>query len=264
MIPTGTVTYTLGIAPVTGTGYTWTEDELDLSLSGPVAKVIFDDAGNEHLAAFLTGLVDTDFAQDNVREALSRTNKPEDWRVGEALAESYLTHHRCCSFPWPDGRDKRKAGSSLPGADLVGFQREGDDVRFAFGEVKTSGEAKYPPGAVHGRTGLKQQIEDLRDDRSIRDKLVTYLGHRAILGPPWQDQYRRAATRYFSDTADVRVFGLLVRDVAPHEDDCRVRVRKLAAGCPTNMVVELLAFYLPAGAIATLSQKVLQREGGAS
>jgi hypothetical protein len=265
MIPAGTVTYTLGTGPVTGTGYSWTEAELDLALSGPVAEVVFDDAGTPDLSAFLSGLADTEFAQDNVRQALSRTKEPEDWRVGEALAESYLTHHRGCSFPWPDARDERKAGSSLPGADLVGFQKAGADVRFAFGEVKTSSEAKYPPGAMHGRTGLKQQLEDLSDDRAIRDKLVIYLCYRAILGPPWLEEYKRAATRYFSNSADVRVFGVLVRDVAPHEDDCRVRVTKLATGCPTNMVIELFAIYLPAGAIASLSQKVLQfRVGGAS
>jgi hypothetical protein len=74
---------------------------------------------------------------------------PEEWRVGEALAEAYLVAHRTCKFPWPDGRDARKAGSSLPGADLVGFQQHGGTDRFAFGEVKTSGEIRYPPGAMY-------------------------------------------------------------------------------------------------------------------
>lgn len=265
MIPAGTVTYTLGTAPVTGIGYSFNQDELNECLAGPVAEKVFDDEGNEDLAAFLGGLVDTQFAQDNVRKALSRTKEPEDWRVGEALAESYLTFHRGCFFPWPDSRDERKAGSSLPGADLVGFQNDGQTVRLAFGEVKTSSEARYPPGTTYGRTGSKQQLEDLRDDQSIRDQLVLYLARRAILGAPWQQQYRRAATRYFSDSADVRVFGLMVRDVDPHQDDWRARATKLAKGCPESMVVELLALYLPAGSIATLSQKVLgSRKGGAS
>jgi hypothetical protein len=261
-VAVGRVEYTIGASPVTGCGRSWSAAELDAALVGPVAEVVFDDAGRADLAALLSGLLDTEFDQTAVRAVLSVSRAPEDWRVGEALAESYLVHHRNCYFPWPDGRDERKSGSSLPGADLVGFQNDGASDRFAFGEVKTSGENQYPPGTMHGPTGLKQQLEDLRDNPTIRKVLVEYLGYRAT-NAAWKEQFRRAASRYLKDFSDVRVFGVMVRDVAPHQDDLRVRVNKLGNGCPASMTMELLTIYLPGGSIATLSEKVVRfRVGG--
>ncbi len=261
-VAAGTVEYNLGVTPVTGRGVSWTADELDAALHGPVAALVFDDSGKADLSALLGGLSETEFEQSAVRRVLQDSEVPEDWRVGEALAESYLVHHRDCHFPWPDGRDERKSGSSLPGADLVGFQRDGVVNRFAFGEVKTSGEKKYPPGAMHGGTGLKQQIEDLKDKVSIRDDLVKYLGHRAN-DAAWKEEYLNAAKRYIADSTDIRVFGVLVRDVSPDQEDLRVRVTKLGKDCPAAMVTELTAIYLPAGSIAMLSEKVMSsRKGG--
>ena len=265
MLPVGAIAYTLGSLPVTGTGFSWMADETNEALTGPVAEVVYDDSGSREVEALLTGIAETGFEQKNVREALDRPPSLDDWRVGETLAECYLTDHWQCHFPWPDGRDVRKAGSSLPGADLVGFQTENATARFAFGEVKTSHEAKYPPGAVHGRTGLKQQLEDLRDDVGIRDQLVLYLAHRAVQNPPWCEQFKWAAGRYFKDKQDVRIFGILVRDVPPYEDDLRVRTSKLGQGCPHPMTIELLAIYLPPDSIATLTRTVTRsRTGGDS
>ena len=187
----GTLEYSLGAAPVTGCGISWTTNELNAALAGPVAEVIFDDAEKADLAALLAGLPETEFDQTTIRGVLAISRAPEDWRVGEALEESYLVHHRRCHFPWPDGRDERKSGSSLPGADLVGFQNDGETDRFAFGEVKTSSEKQYPPGAMHGPKGLKQQLEDLRDKEPIRRDLVKYLGYRAT-NASWKGQMERA------------------------------------------------------------------------
>jgi hypothetical protein len=255
--------YTLGTQPVTGTGLGVSASDLDAALAGPVAATVFDDAGQDEIATLLGGLADTDFANDNLETLLSANRNPEDWRVGEALAECYLTENRDCHFPWPDGRDERKRGSSLPGADLVGFQREGQIERFAFGEVKTSSETASPPGAAYGRHGLKQQLEDLRDLRTIRDDLVKYLGHRAIRAR-WAARFQAAAAVYLRDPCEVRIFGLLVRDVVPHEDDLRARVTALGRNCPRSTVIELVGIYLPQGRIATLGTHVIaaQRQGG--
>lgn len=262
-IPVGKVQYEIGTAPVTGCGISLSAEEIDAALAGPVAKVVFDDAGNADLVLLLDGLPETEFDQSEIRRVLQDSKTPENWRIGEALAEFYLVHHRVCHFPWPDGRDERKSGSSLPGADLVGFQRDGETYRFAFGEVKTSGENKYPPGAMHGRTGLKQQLEDLRDNVSIRDDLVKYLWYRAV-NASWKDRFVSAYIRYNADHTDVRIFGLLIRDVPPHKDDVRNRVTKLGTDCPAAMVVELIAIYLPSGSIASFSEKIMNsRRGGA-
>lgn len=265
MQPGSTPHYQLGSAPVTGMGFGLPATQVDQQLAGPVAALVFDDEGVRDLGELLDGLADTEFSRKNLDVLLTDTSAPEDWRVGEALAEHHLSEDHDCFFPWPDGRDERKRGSSLPGADLVGFQNKDGHERFVFGEVKTSSHASYPPGTVYGRHGLKQQMEDLRNRREIRDDLVRYLGHRAS-GAAWRARYQAAVAVYLNDTCEVRLFGVLVRDVPPHEDDLRVRVNALADGCPDAMAIGLIAIYLPSGSIANLSAKVVasrQHGGGA-
>lgn len=247
-VSVGEQVYNEGGMPCSGNGLTWTDAELDAAMKGPVAAVLFDDEGKADIEEILTGLAETQFAEDNLRRALADPPEVEDWRVGEAIAETYLTDHRDCYFPWPDGRDERKAGSSLPGADLVGLHTDDEGNCLAFGEVKTSSEARYPPGAMHGRTGLKKQLEDLRDRESIRDDLFKYLGYRAK-GSTWAEQFRAAGKRYLRNKSDVNLYGFLVRDVDPHRDDVRARVEKLSLNCPEGTKIELLALYLPAGCI---------------
>jgi hypothetical protein len=244
----GEKVYNTGDAPCWGIGLIWTNEELDDAVSGPVAAALFDDEGTAAIEEILTGLAETEFAADNLRRMLGDPEEVEDWRVGEAIAETYLSDHRECHFPWPDGRDERKRGSSLPGADLVGLHADEEGDCLAFGEVKTSSEAKYPPGAMHGRTGLKQQLEDLRDREKIRDDLFKYLGYRAK-GADWAGRFKTAARRYLNNRSDVWLYGFLVRDVEPHEDDVRARVDKLTLDCPEGTRIELFALYLPAGRI---------------
>jgi len=261
-IATGTIHYQMGTAPVTGCGISYSAAELDTALSGPVAEIVYDDSGKADIEALVAGLVETDFEKGEVERILSDSKPPEDWRVGEALAEIYLVHHKGCFFPWPDGRDERKSGSSLPGADLVGFQSNDADDFFAFGEVKTSSENVYPPGAMYGRTGLKQQLEDLKDDVKIKDDIFRYLGFRAQKSA-WEDRFKRAAKNYIQSKTNVRIFGFLVRDVEPNQDDLRVRVTKLANDQHTDMAIELLALYLPHNSIGQLSNTVVSiRKGG--
>ncbi len=97
----GTVEYTLGGAPVIGRVFSWTVDELDAALAGSVSEVVFDTAGRVDLETLLQSVPDTEFDQSEVRRILQGHNEPENWRVGEALAETYLVHYRACHFPWP-------------------------------------------------------------------------------------------------------------------------------------------------------------------
>ncbi len=260
-IAPGETCYTLGAASCSGVGLVWTQAELDNAIAGPVAALVFDDAGAANLAALLGSVADTEFAQDELTRVLQPSADIENWRVGEAIAESYLLDHRGCSFPWPDGRDERKSGSSLPGADLVGFHKQGGGDRFTFGEVKTSGEATYPPQTMYGRYGLIQQLEDLRDNVYLRNDLVKYLGHRAA-ADPWQEQYRAAGRRYLANSHDVQLFGVLVRDVPPHQDDLRTRVERLATGRPDGTGIEMLCIYLPATSIDSLAPTTLATRAG--
>ena len=258
----GEIKYNHGAAPCTGAGLSWTPEELDAALDERVVPLVFDDDGKADIEGILSGLAETDFAQAGLQAILADADDVEDWRVGEAIAEAYLTDHRNCEFPWPDGRDERKSGSSLPGADLVGFRSDDNGDAFAFGEVKTSSEATYPPGAVYGRTGLKQQLEDLRDRERIRDDLLKYLCHRAKEAS-WKPRFEGASRRYLQNKSDVHLYGILVRDVDPNEDDLRVRVTKLADGCPDGTAIELLALYLPKGRITGIGSAVIAHRKGA-
>jgi len=261
MIAVGAECYSHGASPSTGTGRSWNAEELGTAINDQVSALVFDDQGKADIEELLAGVAETSFEQEQLAQALAAPDDVEDWRVGEAIAEAYLSEHRSCLFPWPDGRDERKSGSSLPGADLAGVQKDEHGDRFVFGEVKTSGEAKYPPGAVYGRTGLKQQLEDLRDKVGIRNDLCKYLGHRAK-NATWRDRFKTASKRYLNNTSDVQLFGVLVRDVEPHVDDVRVRVDKLANSCPAGTQIELLALYLPTGAIGTLAAQALAVQAG--
>ena len=123
-VAVGEAVYNEGSLPCSGLGLTWSGEELAAAMKGPVAAVLFDDEGKADIDAILTGLAETEFQQAGLRRVLSDPDVIEDWRVGEAIAETYLTEHRRCYFPWPDGRDVRKSGSSLPGADLVGLHAD--------------------------------------------------------------------------------------------------------------------------------------------
>jgi hypothetical protein len=263
MIAVGAECYSHGVSPSTGTGRSWNAEELGAAINGQVSALLFDDQGKADIQELLAGITETAFEQEQLAQVLAVPDNVEDWRVGEAIAEAYLTEHRACLFPWPDGRDERKSGSSLPGADLVGFQSKEDGIqRFAFGEVKTSSEKSNPPQVVTKKKGgLKKQIEDLRDKKKDRDGLVEYLAHRASRSS-WKEYFKSATKRYLNNSHDVSLFGVLVRDVEPNKDDLRLCVQQLAEGCPNGTEIELLALYLPVGAIANLPSQVLAKHAG--
>ena len=247
-VTAGTVVYEIIATPCSGIGLTWSNADLNTALSERVAGLVFDDEGETDLEGVLIGLADTEFAQEGLNQILSDPEEIKDWRVGEAIAEAYLVDHRSCQFPWPLVRDERKSGSSLPGADLVGFRSDESGDAFAFGEVKTSSEANYPPKVMYGETGLKKQLENLRDQKRIRDDLFKYLGHRAN-GAPWRARFIDASRRYLKNSSDVHLYGVLIRDVVPNHDDINLCVNQVGAGCPEGTRIELLAIYLPSGRI---------------
>ncbi len=283
-VAAGVMEYELGGEPCRGTGVRWTAAEFDGALAGPVAALLRDDAGSVLVREALEPLPATEFSTAGIQGAMAREPRPagrvvrvrgrstdpsarrrveragamsglSNWRVGEAIAEAYLTHRRGCFFPWPMSRDVRRPGSSLPGADLVGFVRLADGDRFAFGEVKTSAEGRYPPAVMGGRSGLRRQLEDLRDDVALRDQSVRYLAMRAG-DAAWRERLREAAMRYLRDSCDVGLYGVLVRDVPPGERDLQGAVAELGTGCPDAMRIALIGLYLPEGRIGSLAEDV--------
>jgi hypothetical protein len=258
----GTQVYEAHHNPVLARGLSFTQVELETMLTHEVRAIILDEEGKQEIAALLGGLAQTEFQSASLQEILNLDRPLEPWRVGEAIAESYLAGHRQCEFPWPGGRDLKNPKSSPAGTDLVGFQtHDSTAVRFSFAEVKTSSDPNHPPSLMHGRHGMKQQLDDLRDSAAVKNALVHYLALHATRRP-WVEKFKKAAGRYLNDQSDVGIFGVLVRDVDPDAADCSGRASQLANQCPPLTVIELLALYLPAGSIEALPLGIEQPEAG--
>lgn len=259
-VPVGTEVYSADYPPVIARGASYSESGLDAALSGYISRILWDDTGTADLQAILTSAVTTGFSDRSVKRILGSRPAPQNWRVGEGLAEAFLVEHRACEFPWPSGRDLKNPAASPAGTDLVGFQETGapaDTHRFAFGEVKTSEQEAWPPNVMDGRHGLKKQLEALRDSTDVKDSLVKYLGHHAN-GTDWFARFRSAATRYLANPADFSLFGVLVRDVEPKREDLAGRAASLAPACPAETSIELRAMYLPRKSINSLAQRAVK------
>ncbi len=255
-VSAGSVVYRFGEHSCSVVGLRWSDDELSNALHAQVATNLFDDEGKSEIMQILVASRETQFVNDEISRILKDAHHIEQWRVGEAIAQTYLTDHRSCEFPWPVGRDEKRPGSSMPGADLVGIGNDDSGECLVFGEVKTSSQNTYPPSVMHGRTGLKKQLESLCSDESIRDGLVKYLGHRAV-SSSWETRFKRAVARYMKSSSDIQLYGYLIRDVEPRVDDLKVRVCKLCAIRPSEMRIELLALYLPSGSLRNAGKEIV-------
>lgn len=70
-IESGTIQYQLGTTPVTGCGRSYSEEELDTALAGPVAEVVFENSGKANIESLLAGLAETDFEKGEVERIWS-------------------------------------------------------------------------------------------------------------------------------------------------------------------------------------------------
>lgn len=253
-IAPGTEVYNTDAPPVVARGVRFTQEEIDAARAGRIPDVLRDAPGRELLEEFYSSLELTEFAMANVVVALQpipEEDYSKGWREGEALAEAWLTDHKGCDFPWPFNRDLRHHKASLPGAELVGFIGAADQVRFAFGQVKTSKEAQYPPQVVNrGDTSLINQALQLRDDIAIKKTLVNYILQRAMRNNGLVARAKVATTRWLqSRFMDIAIFGILVRDVPESCDDLSGAAETLCHGCLSGTRIEFWALYLPAGSI---------------
>jgi hypothetical protein len=108
-------------------------------MTNDVASRLHDEEGASEFEAHLRGLASTGFAVDSLNKILAAATPEErGWAVGEALAEAYLMNKHNVIWPWNMQRDKRTAKASLPGADLIGFEINGKNIRLVLGEVKSS------------------------------------------------------------------------------------------------------------------------------
>jgi len=238
-------------------------DEFNALLQGRVAARLNDMEGGEAFTGHLRGLSLTGMGQTALEEVLAaEVPETRDWAAGEALAETVLEAHHDVVLPWNTERDKRNPFASLPGADIVGFQRDGGTHRLALGEVKCSSEAKSPPQVMSGRSGgLTHQIDNLASNLGTICQLLKWLLPR-VKQTAHEPAFNAACTRFFnSGLRDLALFGILVRDQEVRESDLQARGQQLADRLQAPTHCCLIALYLP-WSIAQLPQAIGQ--GGAA
>ena len=230
VLPKGNISYEEIHNGMNIRGISYTEDEIDKS-ARIVADICFDTRGRKDFKNYVSSLDDTGFSSFNFV-----LPKVKDWKVGEGFAEAYLTAHFSCYFPWHNNQDMKNPNSSLTGADIVGFYQG----QFAFGEVKTSAEQKYPPQVTSKKNdGLCTQLKKLCQDNEAQWCLVQYLYYRIKDA----EEYKEAMTAYLKDNKNFYVFGVLVRDVEPQINDWNYLKKNLKVHKQNK--VFLIALYLP-------------------
>ena len=237
-------------------------DGFDAFVTNDVAFRLHDKEGMNEFETHLRGLANTGFARDNLEEILAAEIPEErDWAIGEAMAEAYLGQEHNITWPWNMERDKRTPKASLPGADLVGFEVNGDNVRLALGEVKSSSEDRYPPQLMSGRSGhMGHQIDNLATNLSLIYQLFKWLWVRCK-NTEHETSFNAAIAVYLgSGNRAVALFGVLVRDTQPNELGLKARGQTLAGTLQDPTTCKLIAIYLPC-AISDLPARV---SGGGS
>lgn len=206
-----------------------------------------DDEAQDPFAAELRGMATTGMATEWVEELLRAVPEERSWAVGEALAECVLADDetREICWPWNLVRDRRTPRASLPGADLVGFCKEGDTVLLLFGEVKTSSDASTPPNVMNGSGGMSWQLKDEATRLDIQHALLKWLRARCE-SPEHRALYQSAVTRYVQSLGkEILLVGILLRDTEPNERDVIARASDLAKSLPSPTRIEITAWYLP-------------------
>ena len=198
-------------------------------------------------ATELHGMATTGMATEFVENLLQTVPEEESWAIGEALAECVLADDdaREICWPWNSVRDRRTPRASLPGADLVGFCREGDAVLLLFGEVKTSSDSSTPPNVMNGSGGMTWQLKKEATRLDIQHALLKWLRARCE-SAEHRELYRAAVRRYVqSHGKEILLVGILLRDTEPNELDVTARAKALAESLGSPTRIEVTAWYLP-------------------
>lgn len=223
------------------------EDRFKSYMAGRVKARVEDDEAHDPFAAELRGMATTGMTTEFVENLLRSVPEEKSWAIGEALAECLLADYqtREICWPWNLVRDRRTPRASLPEADLVGFCKEGEDVLLLFGEVKTSSDARTPPGVMYGSGGMEWQLKEEATRLDIQHVLLKWLRARCE-STEHQALYRAAVHRYVqSNGRDVLLVGILLRDTEPDELDVTARAKALARSLGRPTRIEITAWYLP-------------------
>ncbi len=214
-------------------------------LNQTVAKKVTD-SGSDFVSE-LNALATTGMATQFISQLIAARPTPEDWEVGEALAECALEEDSglIVHWPWNSVCDRRTPRASLPGADLVGFCCDGPDAFLLFGEVKTSSDTSVPPNVMSGGGGMRWQLHANASRLDIQRTLLQWLQARCK-NPPYKDLFQRAVSRYLGSSGkDIRIVGVLIRDTPPNERDLKVNAKGAFSSVKPPVKINLFAWYLP-------------------
>ena len=196
----------------------------------------------------LQGLATTGMSIDFLKEVLEGQVKYKNWEVGEALAECILEEKENVVFPWNMVRDKRDPNASLPGADLVGFVTIEKETFLLIGEVKTSSQNSAPPSVLSGPSGMIHQLEkhvEGHEKRRLIRSIIHWLHARTKNTDYWK-MFKKAIRLYLNSTGEAfALYGMLMRDTAPHELDLKNRAKKLGTSSDELPIIRLFAWYFP-------------------
>ena len=228
--------------------------EFENFIESSVKSRLYDIEGNTDFETHLVGLANTGFARESLKAIMEEeTHEDRDWAIGEALAEAYLENEYGISWPWNMKRDMRNPRASLPGADLIGFRIDGEDVRLVLGEVKSSSDADTPPNVMYGQSGMIHQIDKLAKNLSLIYQLLKWLLPRCK-GTKHETNFNKAIGLFLeSGNKDIALIGVLVRDTQPNMLDLQAGGRTLAGTLQFPTTCHLIAIYLPCTIVDLIS-----------
>lgn len=208
-------------------GLSFNENSFEQYLTSRI-KHKFDDS--EWTNTLVTDAVKlTGFSADNFISIFENKENANSWRIGELVAECILEDEYSIRFYYNSSRDSKNLRSNLTGADLVGFCDIEEEICFLFGEVKTSDDSDTPPNVMYSKTGMINQIENLRDNTEKRDSLVKWLFSKArLIEGEFLNECTEALKTYVrSKGKKLGLIGVLVRDTEPNEKDLKSRAKHL-------------------------------------
>ncbi len=224
--------------------------ELVRFIAHQVRNRVEDTELKRDLHSVIDGIALTDMQSEELKSfLLAPEPDPPSWAIGESLAESYLEAEHGVAFPWNMRRDKRTPSASLPGADIVGYDKRGAKAKFAFGEVKSSQDKRTPPAVVAGRSGtdLTYQMFELIDKAEKIRSLILWLAARCA--KPESEDYTafNDALETYGESGyrDIALFGVLIRDTDCNEADLRELGIALEQRAEHPTRCDLVALYLP-------------------
>lgn len=207
-----------------------------------VSAKLAETDGAEELKQHLFEMETTGFDLHGLIEQVEASPQAKDWEIGEALAEVVLEDNYEGMFPWPTGFDKRAKKASLPGPDLVGFQRH-SAPRFVFGQVKSSSEKRTPPQVINkAKDCLRNQMFQLVHCNADQQQLISWLLVR-MRETDWEQAFNEALRRY--SEGDFWLVGMLISGNRETKEDDLARICSEIDHQPGNGEVHLLGFYLP-------------------